>query len=494
MIELLSVPPAQAVAPLVLALDVGSMGTRGGIYDAHGRPVLKTRLRVDHAFDTGPDGRSELDPDRIVAAVAAVLDDVARPQFTGRIAAVALDTFASSLVGTDEDGNAVTPCYTYADSRSAPDVAALREDLDEDWLQQRTGTRLHTSYLPARLRWLARTQADTFDLVHTFMSLGEYVWYQLLGVRGAALPTAAWSGLLDRHAGGWDTELLARLGVDPDRFAPVRPADLPFRAPEAAARWPALRDALWFPAVPDGLAAAIGPGALDETVVALSASTTGSMRVLVPGNPRAIPPGLWAYRVSRTHSLLGGSLNDVGRMLNWLEGITGVPQSSRDAVLARGPRPGTPTVLPYLTGERSTGWHGAARALVADLEPDTDGAAIFRGGMEGVAFVYRRIAEQLATVEHGARRVVASGGVTQAVPSWLGMVADVLDLPVVPVMLKRSTLRGTALLALQAVAPEVERAIPERGEPVHPVPERVRRYHARYQRWTALYQSNIASI
>jgi hypothetical protein len=49
----------------------------------------------------------------------------------GEVAGVALDTFASSLVGVDADGHGLTTCYTYADSRCATEVAALRRELDE---------------------------------------------------------------------------------------------------------------------------------------------------------------------------------------------------------------------------------------------------------------------------------------------------------------------------------------------------------------------------
>ena len=41
----------------------------------------------------------------------------------------------------DADGNAITPCFTYADSRCSAEVDQLRQTLDEDATQQRTGTR-----------------------------------------------------------------------------------------------------------------------------------------------------------------------------------------------------------------------------------------------------------------------------------------------------------------------------------------------------------------
>jgi gluconokinase len=45
------------------------------------------------------------------------------------------------------------------------------------------------------------------------------------------------------------------------------------------------------------------------------------------------------------------------------------------------------------------------------------GALLFRGAMEGVALSYQRIAEQLRTTTAKPTRVLASGRVTQNLPS-----------------------------------------------------------------------------
>src|SRR3954470_19097242 len=128
-----------ALDPLVLALDVGSTASRGDVYDAAGRPVEGGRRKVPHQFRTGGDGTSEIDPDQVADEIGQIISDLVDRPLQGRVAGVALDTFASSLVGVDADGRAVSPCYTYADSRSGPQGTALRGELDEAQVQQRTG-------------------------------------------------------------------------------------------------------------------------------------------------------------------------------------------------------------------------------------------------------------------------------------------------------------------------------------------------------------------
>src|SRR4051795_6734169 len=337
-----------ALDPLVVALDVGSTASRGDVYDAAGRPVEGGRRKVAHTFRTAAAGTSEIDPDQVADEIGEIIDHLVDRPHQGRIAGVALDTFASSLVGVGADGRAVSPCYTYADSRCGPQVTALRRELDEAEVQQRTGCRLHSSYLPARLRWLWETDPGRFAEAPRWMSLGEYAYLRLLGTTAAGTSTAAWSGLLDRRTGRWDPEMLGAAGIEADQLSEVRDPHRPLTdvGPEVAKRWPVLAGARWFAPVADGFASNLGTGADDETTAAVAAATSGAIRMLVHDIPENIPSGLWCYRVDSRRSLLGGALSDVGRVVSWLQGTVQLGEADPDRLMAAPPDPGTPLVLP----------------------------------------------------------------------------------------------------------------------------------------------------
>lgn len=480
---------SDAVDPLVLAVDVGSTGSRGGIYDARGLPVTGLRHKVRHAFTTATDGTSVIDPLQVVDEVTAIIDALALPELAGRIAGVALDTFASSLVGVDATGEPLTPCYTYADSRCGPQVAALRAELDEAQVQQRTGTRLHSSYLPARLRWLRETEPRLVDAAARWLSLGELIVLRLTGTTAVGTSTAAWTGLLDRLTGTWDEGMLAVAGISTDTLSPVHHPDQPLTG--LTTRWPALAGAAWFPVVTDGLAANLGTGASDARTVVASFATSGAVRVRVPAEVPELPSGLWAYRVDADHALLGGALNDVGRGAAWLEATLRLDDVDLDAVLAADVDPATPLALPFLTGERSTGWAADARAVVAGLSASTTPAAIARGMLEGVALSYGRVVTELTRVAPVPEQILASGRMSQSLPHLLQLLADVTGVPVTPVTIKRSTLHGTALLALETLAPGVERAAPTTAATVEPVAARAGYYAERAERFAALYSAVV---
>lgn len=478
----------------MLAMDVGSTGTRGCLYDATGRSLHKRRDKIAHSFTSAADGTSTIDPDQVVDEISRIIDRLVVPEVADGIGGVALDTFAATLVGVDGGGQAITPCLTYADSRSAAEVDRLRAELDEPTVQQRTGARLHTSHLPAMLRWWQSERPVTFSMVRRWMSLGEYVWFKLLGDTVVGTATAAWSGLLNRHTGDWDPELLEVSGIDPDQLSPIADPDQPIRptSPLVGRRWPALAQVPWFPVIPDGFASSLGAGAQDPSTPVMSFSTSGAMRVVVAGAPDTVPPGLWCYRLDRGHSIVGGALNDVGRMVTWMENAFQLPgYERRTEILLAEPKEATPLVLPFLTGERATGWAGNARMVLRDLNYSEGPDDLYRGCLEGVALCYRRLADEVVQVSGRPAVIRASGRVSNNISALLQLVADAVGVPVEPIDIKRSTMHGTALYALRTMAPDVPPADVPVREPFHPVPARATYYDDRLRRFEEVYEAAI---
>lgn len=505
------VAPADAVSPLVLALDVGSTASRGALYDAHGRPVGK-RVKIQHSFRSGSDGTSEIDADQVVVELTEIIDRLVRRRGPARghtIGGVALDTFASSMVLVDRDGAALTPAATYADSRPHEYVDRLRAEIAETDLHQRVGTRIHTSYWPARLRWLQEQHPDIVKRTAYYLSLGDYVLEKLTGTLVTGTSSAAWTGMVDLRTADWSDDVLELAGIDRSKVPAVHHLDQPLGITKPAARgiagrWPALAEAAWFAPIPDGLAANVGLGAADERTIGGTAATSGALRVLVRDLPAELPGGLWCYRVSHDRALVGGALNDVGRAMAWASSSlapgdhpgmkaklaghgAGGHSGALTEALTAAPSSSTPLVLPFFTGERSTGWAANARAAFTGVGASTTGSAMVRGVVEGIAISYSRILTQLKELAPEAAALHVGGSVTAEYPAALQIIADVLELPLTPVTIKRSTLLGNALLALETVAPDVERIGPEHASPLEPNAERAEYYRERVGRFEETY-------
>ena len=135
----------------VLALDLGTSSVRAMLFDANARAVPGIEKQEKFEVRTTPDGGHEIDADEMLGYAESVIDDVLAKSdsLAIHIAALASDSLVSNILGVDEHGRAVTPVFTYADTRNARQVDELRAKFDEHATHQRVGTMFHSSYLPA---------------------------------------------------------------------------------------------------------------------------------------------------------------------------------------------------------------------------------------------------------------------------------------------------------------------------------------------------------
>ncbi len=469
---------------LTLAVDAGSSSVRAALFDSAANPIPSSFAQQPCPPATTPDGGVTLDADAVCALIYACID-AALAHTGGRpVARVAFDTLVGNVLGLGADGAPLTPVYTWADQRGGDHAARLGALLDPADYARRTGCRFHTSYWPARLLWLRARQPDVYARVRCWLSFGDYALYRIFGQRRASFSAASWSGLLDRHALAWDAPTLTALGLAADSLPAL--TDAPFQGLSGAwaARWPALRGALWFPAVGDGAASNIGAGCAGPGQVALAVGTSAALRVVVPGAPAHTPPGLFVYRVDAARSLVGGALSNAGNLYAWLTRALRTPDAAalEAAVAARAPDSHGLTVLPFLAGERAPGWNPRAQAVFMGMTLDTTPADIVRAGLEAVALRCAAVAGRLAHLLPPDAIYIASGAAITGAPAWLQIMADALGAPVYPAASAETTLRGTACLALGLDPP------PQTGAPALPVAAHRAVYAAAAQRQQALYQ------
>jgi gluconokinase len=493
-LDMRSGPPA--VPPLVVTLDVGSSSVRALALDARTRVLAECRR--EYEMDTTPDGGVEIDAERLLALTAEVLDGLLAGlgAAAGEVGGVATSTFWHTLVAVGAGDRAVTPLYSWADTRSAGAVAALAAELDEKVYHARTGCVVHTSYLPARLRWLRERDPAAFGAARRFLSFGEYLHLRLFGEARTSVSMASGTGLFDQRALAWDRPTLAVLGLEPERLGPVVDLDAPLVGlrPELARRWPALAGVPWWPALGDGACSNVGAGATGPERAALMVGTSGALRVAWAADAVAPPEGLWCYRIDRRRILLGGSLSNGGSVYAWLTETLrlGAPREVEPALAGLAPDGHGLTVLPFLAGERSTGWMPTARGAIVGLSLATRPLDLLQAGLETVAYRFALIHERLADLCPQLGAIVATGGALTASPVWTRTMADVLGVPVYPSIEPEGSARGAALLGLEALGaiPSIE-AVPGRvAPPITPDPRR----HARYREALARHRELYAAL
>jgi gluconokinase len=486
--------------PLVLALDIGTSSCRASLYDARGARVAGATAQVTYTPRVTADGGAELDADDLVSWTASAVDQVAvdAGMAFGGVASVGISAFWHSLLGVDADGQAVTPVYLWMDGRSREAAAALRREIDERAVHARTGCVLHATYWPAKLRWLRTTQPARYASVRRWISFGEYLALRFFGEAAVGVGMASGTGLLNQHSRDWDREILAALEIGQEMLSPL---NTPGKAlvgllPEVAARWPALRQVTWWPALGDGACSNVGAGCTTRERAALMVGTSAAMRIICPTDDLAIPWGAWCYHADNGRFVLGGALNDGGSLFAWLRRTLQIPEpdAAEAAVAALEPDSHGLTVFPAWGGERSPGWADDARGAIVGLRFHTTPVEILRAALEAIALRFVAIDAILQQAVPGAREVVGTGGALLRSPAWLQIMADALGRPILASTELEASSRGAALAALESIGAlpgGIESLRPTVERIYEPVPAHTERYRAAAERQVRLYEAMV---
>jgi len=486
--------------PLILTLDVGSSSLRAILFDSWAEPLSSCDVRAPFSFDTDRDGRADADPDALVRLVISLISSVLEKACKNcePIAAVAVSTFWHNVLGVDGDGRAVTPVYSWADTRSSAAARILREKVNETEIHSRTGCVLHPSYLPAKLSWIQQTNPFTFQRVRHWMSFGEYLYLRFFGRTVCSLSMASGTGLFDQNRCQWDPELLQILNLRPEQLSALGDLDQPLRGlvEPFASQWGQLKQVPWFPALGDGACSNIGSGCCTPDQAALMLGTSGAMRVLWTAEKVTIPPKLWCYRADHRRFLMGGALSNGGLLFEWMKQTFRLEENIdalEEEISQMEPDAHGLTVLPFLSGERSPGWNGNARAVVSGLSFHHRPIDILRAGLEAVAYRFSHVASLLWQVHPSASPIIASGGALLKSPTWTQIVADVLGKPVIASRVLEASSRGAALMALEALglAQDIEHIPAPLGRHFLPNPRHHQRYQEAAKRQEELYRRLI---
>ncbi len=473
----------------ILALDIGTSSVRAALYDFKGDVLPETMVKNDRTLKATEDGGAEINALEAFAQIETAIDDVLKKsaKIKGEISHVAASSFWHSLVGVDANGKPTTSVYGWADTRSTRYVADLRKKFDEQKVHNRTGARFHTSFWTAKLLWLRKDYAKIFEKTDKWLSFSDFAWSKLIvtpsavesalngkdsdagrarygsrddrvtqidGVTSVSMASA--TGIFNLRTNDWDAELL--------KFLKIKPANLPAIVAEDSQtfqlnskyqkRWARLKDSKWLTAIGDGAANNIGAGCVEKSKAALMIGTSGAMRVAFAGKvPKKIPSGLWCYRIDRKRIIIGGALSDGGGLYRWLKDnfrLKDDDNKTEIEIEKRIPDAHGLTFLPFLAGERGTGYHETAHGAILGLKSATDTIDIVMSALESVAYRFAEIYDQLNDVAE-IKEIIASGGALRESPVWTQIIADVLAANLSLPDVREASSRGAVLLALESL-------------------------------------------
>ena len=265
-----------------------------------------------------------------------------------------------------------------------------------------------------------------------------------------------------------------------------------------------------FLGIGDGACANAGSKCTTLDRIAISVGTSAAVRIILrlpinymawgggaasfvesKGHPTPsipIPRGLFCYRIDAHHVLLGGALTDGGSVVEWVRSIFQLEDDTvfyeemkrvEQLYCKQQQEQGEATMhhlsaIPFLSGERSTGFRSGATGVLCGITRETTRGEIIAAMLEGVVLRLNAILQLLIGARKSFKmgdernelpRIVASGNGLVQNACWMQMLADCSQIDVVvDDETDEATSRGAAFFAtlgLRALSID------------HPGPERI---------------------
>ncbi|MEZ4903676.1 MAG: FGGY family carbohydrate kinase [Spirosomataceae bacterium] len=110
-----------------------------------------------------------------------------------------------SLLPIDKFGTPLRNAVIWADNRGRDEANALKDSIEGKEIYKQTGTPIHPMSPLVKIRWFKQhTPTTWFEKVHKFISIKEYIIYQLTDALVIDHSMASSTGLFNIHTLQWE--------------------------------------------------------------------------------------------------------------------------------------------------------------------------------------------------------------------------------------------------------------------------------------------------
>jgi xylulokinase len=361
-----------------------------------------------------------------------------------------------------------------------------------------TGNDAFPGFTAPKLLWVRQHEPESYSRIEHVLLPKDYVRHRLTGEYATDRAGAGGTLLLDLESRDWSTELLETFDIPGAWLPPTHEGtQVTGTIHRAAAAATGLR-----PGTPvvggggDQAAQAVGVGAVESGVVALTLGTSGVVFATTDRPLREARGRLHSFphAVPERWHVMGVMLSAAGS-LRWYRDVMapGTDFETLDAE-AESVEAGAEglTFLPYLSGERTPHADPAARGAFVGLTLKHGRPQLTRAVLEGVAFGLRDNLALMGDVGLGGIAEVRISGGGAASPAWRRILADALGVDLISTHATDAAALGAALLAgvgggAWASAAEACREAVRLGETTGPEAAASQRYNELYQSFRRHY-------
>lgn len=462
-----------------LGVDIGTGGSRALLIDERGGVRAGyTALHEDMHMERPlwAEQRPENWWDAVVEAIRGVLAKAgaAGPDVRG----IGLSGQMHGLVILDARNRVIRPSLIWCDQRSQAQVDFVNARMGRENVLKYTANPVLTGFTLPKLLWVRDNEPRNFERVRQMLLPKDYVRFRLTGEFATEVSDASGTAVFDVVNRRWSYEMMD--GLDLDRAILPRcyeSSETTGGITAQAAELTGLKAGT--PVVGGGgdqAASAVGNGIVEEGIVSCTLGTSGV--VFAHMEKVAYDPAgrvhTFCHAVRDKWHVMGVT-QGAGLSLQWFRNqlAPGTDYDTLTAEAAQSPVGAQGLFwLPYLMGERTPHLDATARGGWIGLTNRHTRADLLRALIEGVSYSQRDCLEIIEALGVTVNSVRASGGGARSA-FWRGLLAGILNKPVVTLETQEGSAYGAALLALAGTGeygsvPEVCRATIRETESVSP--------------------------
>ena len=441
--------------------------------------------RAGHLITEPQRGWSETNPAVWFDALSdATAQAVATAGASHEVVAIGFSGQMHGVVMSGGDGRPLRPAVLWSDQRSQSLLPGLRARATAAG-HARGGNPIVAGMAGPTLAAIAQQEPDTFARIESILQPKDWVRQQLTGMIATDASDASATLLWDPQLDVWSPTACEVYGVNPQWLPPVRRSnDTAGVLTASTAAGLGLAEGIPVATGAADTAAALLGAAIRTGESQISTGTGGQIATLLSAPIVDEAARTHIYRAADSQSVAGNdaggrhwyamaAIQNAGIAIDWALGVLNIDiEQAEHAVQNTEAGSSGVRFLPYLTGERTPHLDSALTGGWSGLRPGTNVDDLVRSVFEGVAFAIRDGLDALRAVGHVIDQGLLAGGGSTA-PWWRQMLADVLEINLVPHDAADASVRGAGLLAWESIGHEIDPGVAvRRAAPIEPGPAR----------------------
>ena len=435
-----------------IGIDIGTGSVKAVAIDHNGK--ILTQSQVHYPASPGEHGIAEQDPVMVTHQFIKCIRQIT-VELKCCPELISLSSYMHGVMVVDDQCRPLTNILTWADTRSESIASDIRQSNEAESIYLLTGAPIHSMLPLCKIIWWQQNEPGICQRAFKFISIKEFIWYQLFKEFQIDESVANATGLFDIHQKQWSKRALQLCGISIQQLSDIVPVTYIRGNIQPAISSVMNIDLKTKVCIggSDGCMAVIGSGATKPGLASLTIGTSGAVRVYSSSPILHFPQMTFSYVVGRSSFVCGAPINNGGNVMQWVlehflksanamnydqlfQMIENMPAGSEGLIF-----------LPYLFGERAPIWDEKACGSFFGIREQHTADHFLRAAAEGICYALKQVLELLEQ-SINIQEIMVSGGFTKSF-TWMQMLADVLGKTIVMQQSEDASALGAALIGMK---------------------------------------------